>query len=141
MARLPKYPPRGGSEPGDQFHRVIRVGHFIRDSLGGQGMIYGLKLYKAYSDYIKSVPYRSASKKGVKRKGMSYASFRLYLYWARQLGLIEYLNPDGSVPTGEVQSEPSDVPGLAGRLYFHMVPGMEGSPAWEDIYGYYKSNK
>jgi hypothetical protein len=145
---MPKNPRRGGRGGGQgtpgfgNFQRPTRVGDFIRDSMTGGGIVYAMKLYTAYSDYIASIPYRAQDKKGAKRKGMNYSSFRLYLYWARSLGLIEYTNPDGSDPgSGPVQSEPSDVPGLAGRLYFKMVDGAENSTAWQDLYSSYKASR
>jgi hypothetical protein len=106
--------------------------------MAGGGMLYAQALYKAYTEYIGGIPYRAKNKRGAKRKGMSYSSFRLYLYWARQLGLVEYVNADGSTPVGQVIGEPSSVPGLADKLYFRLVSGAEHSSAWGDLYAAYK---
>lgn len=136
---MPKYPKRGGTF--GQFNRPIRVGEFIAQALSGGGLTYAQALHREYSEFISSIPYRAKDKKGAKRKGMNYSSFRLYLYWARSLGLIEYVNPDGSTPVGTVQGEPSQVPGLADRLYFRMVPGEENSSYWQDLYAAYKESR
>ena len=130
---LPKLPPHFNN-PDGQFLRPVRVGYFIRDSLAGGGQTYGQALHTAYTQHVRSFPYKAQNKKGAVRKGMSYGSFRIYLYWARELGLIEYVNPDGSMPVDTVHGEPSSIPGLSDRLYFKMVDGADGASEWFDLH-------
>ena len=137
---LPKLPPHfsGGS---GQFMRPVRVGFFIRDSMAGGGSTYGQALYKEYANLIKGIPYRAKNKKGAVRKPMSYGSFRIYLYWARELGLLQYVNPDGSTPVDVVQGEPSSSPGLSDRLYFKMADGADNSSDWYDLHASFMASK
>jgi hypothetical protein len=134
--------PKKGRGFGGYRRPTQRVGEFIVERMAGGKANWASNLYKEYADYVKSVPFTESNKKGAKRKPMSYGTFRSYLYVARKLGLIEYVNIDGTIPKANnlVVGEDSIKPYLQKRLYFQVVAGQEGSPAWQDLYGFYKGS-
>lgn len=150
---MPRIPSRGG------FRRPFKLGEFIRDELVTGRITWASELYGEYKVKMESIPL-SGRNKNKTRKVISITGFFVYLYALRRLGLIEYVdqtgNPVSAVkvkglpaikgqqhvinpgyyeftdPAGKVISGPAPTTGLYGKLYFHMVPGMGGDPAWGD---------
>ncbi len=117
--------PKGG------FLRKVRFGHFIREYLSGGKEAYAGELYQAYIGEVQSV-----ARKGKNAHVMSYGSFRAGLFLMRKIGLIAYVDKSGGLTTdpARAESEASDMPNLAPKLFFTLVPGQDGNPAWDDIW-------
>lgn len=133
------------------FARPIQVSLFIRDYLADGTETWAFNLYKAYKEEVQAqrrnidtgrmeyvYPYKRKNLQNVRRKVCSYGSFRTYLYKARQLGLIEYVDP-GSHDTqpmtkgGEYAQRADESFYLERLLYFRAVLDHLNDSAWQNL--------
>jgi len=127
------------------FVKPIQLSLYIRDQLAAGAEFWGNELYSMYKEAIQKA-YRAIDearppkrRKG-KRKIISYAGFRIYLYVLRRLGLIEYILEDGEIK-GDVpllKDGITDAPFLSKTHYFRAVISRINDPAWQNIWQAYK---
>lgn len=115
------------------FAKPIQLSLFIRDFLADGRETWAQNLYAAYKQAVQAIP--SKKKAAGKRRVISYAGFRTYLYKARKIGLIEYVTlPDGSLKTDTAVDKAGNfAPYLAKAIFFQAVLSRINDPAWSNL--------